>query len=76
MPKMEHCTYNGKEICIHEALKIKTDRRESNSKLGFSCIICNCPVKAFDSHIEGGPKPHFEHFKKNPDCPLSDKRAL
>ncbi len=70
MPKMEHCTYTGKEISIHEALKIKADRGQSSSKLGFLCIGCNCLVRAHRSLVKGGPKPHFEHFKINPDCPL------
>ena len=73
---MELCIYNGKEISINEALQIKLDCGLSNSKLNFSCIECKCPVKAFDRRKKGGPKPHFEHFKRNRDCSLSDKRTL
>ncbi len=70
MPKMVYCTYNGKETSINEALQIKADCGESSSKLGFLCVGCNCLVRAHRSLVKGGPKPHFEHFKENPKCPL------
>ena len=37
--------------------------------LGFLCPECRKPVKP---HKDGMQGPHFEHLKRNHDCPLSD----
>jgi hypothetical protein len=66
-------------IKIDEALRIKRLLKNSGhsvSKL-FLCKHCKRPVKALElGHAEGSGRTspsHFEHLKRNLDCPLSEK---
>ena len=47
---------------------------ESGSAKFFSCKVCKSPVRPMvESSVR---KAHFEHFARNIDCPLSDKRTI
>jgi hypothetical protein len=50
---------------VVDAMKL----RVPDGDLGLLCPECRKPVKAYDHGRDG---PHFEHTKRNPDCPLSD----
>jgi|APSaa5957512535_1039671.scaffolds.fasta_scaffold206853_1 hypothetical protein len=72
MPKMTMCVMNGRIIDITEALNLRhlADNRGADRE-EYLCVECSKPVRA---HSKGGVAgAHFEHFKKNPDCPLSHK---
>lgn len=65
MPTSVTCQYNGQEIRIDEALEY---RKNQKSPL-FLCVNCGERVKV---HAGGGHTgAHFEHFNRNPECPLS-----
>jgi hypothetical protein len=62
---------NGRRIEIEEALDLR-DRSERGERPNFRCTECDEPIRA---HRSGGhAQAHFEHFDRNPDCPLSDVR--
>jgi hypothetical protein len=65
MPTSIKCKWKSREISIEEALEIKIEQR---SPL-FQCVYCNERVKA---HSGGGhTSAHFEHIKRNNECPFS-----
>jgi hypothetical protein len=71
MPKMTECL-----ITVKTAILLRDLLKASGQKLDkpFLCPNPNCkqPVKPT---VEGGAMgAHFEHFKRNLDCPLSDNR--
>lgn len=66
MPKATTCLFNGGEITIAKALRL---REQAGTTLDFECIECNKPVKP---HRAGGhTASHFEHYDRNYKCDLS-----
>lgn len=69
MPTSVTCLWNGSEIGIIEAIKIR-DREDSPL---FQCVQCDERVKP---HSGGGhTSAHFEHIHRNPGYPLSHSDA-
>lgn len=69
MPTSVKCFWNGSEIDIAKAIEIR-DREDSPL---FLCVQCGERVKA---HSGGGhTSAHFEHVRRNPECPLSHSDA-
>jgi hypothetical protein len=71
MPKATECL-----ISAELAIQLREMVRKSGRRLGkvFRCKVCNSPVKPMVESSVG--KAHFEHFDRNIDCPLSDKRTI
>ena len=63
---------NGKDktITIDEAL----ERRREQKGGDYFCLNCGHPVIPFREASNGAFAAHFEHKKKNPNCPLSYTR--
>ena len=62
-------------IQVANALRILIDSMDLDvpkGALGFRCPQCRAPVKPHQGGMQG---PHFEHLKKNPGCPLSQKKS-
>jgi hypothetical protein len=70
MPKATDCL-----ISAELAAQIRDIFRGWGKRLGkvFRCKSCNRPVKPMVGSTVG--EAHFEHFQRNLDCPLSDKRT-
>lgn len=70
MPKAVYCTYENGRLGVLEALELRS-RARRDIRVRFSCLECGHPVRP---HRAGstGQAAHFEHFKRNPRCPLSD----
>ena len=69
MPTMTECIMNGNTISISKALTLRdqADNRGVNRE-DYLCTKCHKPVRA---HKSGGSVgAHFEHHKRNPDCPF------
>jgi hypothetical protein len=69
MPKMVECL-----ITVETAIHLREILKTSGVKLDkpFLCPNCKRPVKPT---VEGGAMgSHFEHYKRNLDCSLSDNR--
>lgn len=63
------CIYNGEEISITEALRLRETDKEIVKRGEFTCISCGEQVR---THEAGGHvSAHFEHLSRNVDCPLS-----
>jgi hypothetical protein len=74
MPRATKCLFGEKEIGIEEALGLRghsIKRRKSNQS-AFRCVHCGEPVRAHKQSDHA--LAHFEHFKRNGSCPLSDRR--
>lgn len=71
MPKATECL-----ISAELAAQLRDLFRQSGKRLGkvFRCKSCNRPVKVMVGSSVG--EAHFEHFERNLDCPLSDKRTI
>ena len=67
---MTRCTINinlGLAIKeMVEAMRLKPGLGD----IGFQCVECGQPVKAFSDGLQG---PHFEHLKRNSRCSLSSE---
>ncbi|SFB80167.1 HNH endonuclease [Marinospirillum celere] len=65
--------YEGREVSIEDALHIRSVTSKSKwANKRFYCPVCGERVKP---HAEGKGNynpAHFEHLKRNPDCPHSD----
>ncbi|MCG8567658.1 MAG: hypothetical protein MI747_21520 [Desulfobacterales bacterium] len=73
MVKARVCNFQGKKINIEKAIKTRESTKLSERKLlFFSCTECGERVRAH----KAGPSmaAHFEHFKGNANCSLSDHR--
>ena len=70
MPRATTCLLCT-EIGVEDALDYKENAsRNGKPSPDFKCIHCH---KAVRPHREGGhAAAHFEHLRRNPDCPLSD----
>jgi competence CoiA-like predicted nuclease len=69
MPKMVECV-----ITVETAIRLRDTIKSAGEKLGrpFICPVCKHSVKPL---VQGGAMgSHFEHFKRNVGCPLSDNR--
>ena len=65
--KITECLIN---IELAVAIRDMTDAvgfKPKNGNVGFRCPKCKNPVKVVGEH--------FEHLKRNPDCPLSHKSS-
>ena len=63
MPASTVCTISA-EVAI--ALRDLLDAVRTNTPGGhFRCPECGEPVRP-----HGGATPHFEHLRRNPDCPV------
>ena len=62
------CLFEGKKITIDEALSL---RENTNRRLLFTCTYCKAPLRAHRAG-KGNHPAHFEHFKRNYDCPHSE----
>lgn len=71
MPRAVTCMLVNNEISVEQALSLRDDpKRKRSALLNFRCIDCGEQVKP---HKEGKASgAHFEHKKRNPNCPLSD----
>lgn len=58
------------------AIEIRGLAQKSRKTLGsvFRCKECGRPVKVMDDSTAGVA--HFEHFRRNVECSLSDKRTI
>ena len=71
MPLATTCLLNGKEIDVEFALDLRENaRRRELPDPNFKCKYCHKPVRPH--HAGGHAAAHFEHFRRNPACPLSD----
>jgi len=61
-------------VDVKLALQLRKERGPRFSKANFSCRKCGRPVKPVVENATG--EAHFEHYKRNIDCPLSDKRPI
>jgi hypothetical protein len=63
-------------IAAGAALQLRTLIQKSGKRLGrvFRCKQCGKPVKVMVDSSVGVA--HFEHFERNVDCSLSDKRTI
>ncbi len=68
MPTATKCNYKGEEITVEKALEIRGDRRLAKGI--FECTECSLPVKPHKGSDHASA--HFEHYLKNPNCPLSN----
>lgn len=73
MAKATTCTLGRREIGIDEALELRDQNlKDGGPRPDFRCVECDESVRA---HKEGGgAEAHFEHFRRNPNCRLSDTR--
>lgn len=71
MPRAVTCMIDNKEVSVEQALRLRDDpERKRTTRLNFQCIDCGKQVKP---HKEGKASgAHFEHHRRNPNCPLSD----
>lgn len=71
MPKATECL-----ITAEIAIQLREMVRSSGKRIGrvFRCKVCDEPVKPMVGSTVGDA--HFEHFSRNLDCPLSDKRTV
>lgn len=67
------CNFGSREISVEEAIKLHHQDRANNHKApAFRCIECGRQVRP---HQSGGhTSAHFEHLKRNKNCPLSHKK--
>jgi len=69
MPRSTSCVYNGQEISVDEALRIKSAAGAGNTP-DLRCTECGNEV---GPHQAGGShEAHMEHWVRNPNCSLSD----
>jgi hypothetical protein len=70
MPKAMRCKLGRRLIDIHEALRLREDRRRGSRYPAFECVECGQPVRP---HREGstGQAAHFEHRERTKGCSLS-----
>jgi len=64
-------------IDVGLALSLREFLRKHGQKFkkgDFICSECGCPVMPMVKSDAG--EAHFEHFKRNPSCSLSDKRTV
>lgn len=64
MPELDHCL-----VSVKTALRVRDLIAEGE----FLCPSCKEPIKPHSESPTGGA--HFEHYERNLDCPLSDKRT-
>ena len=71
MPLATTCFFNGQEVVVEEALRLRDlNAKRRQPRLDFRCIDCSKAVKPHKDGTHGAA--HFEHFERNADCPLSD----
>jgi hypothetical protein len=61
-------------IDVNLAIQLRKERGPKFVKDNFSCRKCGRPVKPIVENSTGVA--HFEHYRRNIDCPLSDKRPI
>ncbi len=61
---------DGKKIDVNEALQLRDQARQRASRPNFRCMECEEPVRAHKAG--GGAEAHFEHYRRNRNCRLSD----
>lgn len=61
-------------IDVDLALRLRKQYGPRFSKANFSCRKCGRAVKPIVENPTGVA--HFEHYERNIDCPLSDKRPI
>jgi hypothetical protein len=71
MPMSTDClAANGrKQFTVVEALAL-----HANERRGLICLECRRRVIPHSLSSDGTQAAHFEHFRRNPKCSLSDKR--
>jgi hypothetical protein len=71
MPMSTEClARNGRRrVTVMEALSLHDQERRK-----LLCIECRHPVKPHSAARNIAQAAHFEHFKRNPKCSLSDKK--
>ena len=71
MPKATTCKLENAEISIEAALRLRDQaKHKCEPRPDFKCIDCNNDVNPFRESRYGSA--HFEHLRRNADCPLSD----
>jgi DNA replicative helicase MCM subunit Mcm2 (Cdc46/Mcm family) len=61
-------------IDVKLAIQLRKERGPKFAKANFSCKKCGRPVKPTVENSTGVA--HFEHYQRNIDCSLSDKRPI
>lgn len=70
MPKMTECLIG---VDLANALgRVMNQLRLKKGTVKFLCPDCRKSVKPHEA--SEGQAAHFEHLRRNPDCPRSDKR--
>lgn len=71
MPKSTECLNKKRRqrLTISEALRLSREERRS-----LVCVECGDRVRAHSTSDSGSQAAHFEHFHRNTECSLSDKK--
>lgn len=70
MPKSVTCLHGDNILNVDNALKLVVKAKSSGHAVpDLCCVECGKPVRPHNSG--GKAMAHFEHFKANPNCPLS-----
>ncbi len=71
MPRATSSLLKGEAVSVDEALLLRElNTRQMQPRLDFRCLKCDKPVRPHKDGTHGAA--HFEHFERNPMCPLSD----
>lgn len=72
MPRAITCMLDHVEVSISDALNQRDDARSSRQAVpDFRCVECSEAVRPHKGGGHGGA--HFEHLRRNPHCPRSDR---
>jgi hypothetical protein len=73
MPKSITCLLHDQIVTIEDALDIRGSKEkiERQKLLNMLCVECKQPVRPHKAGAHGAA--HFEHYRRNPACKLSDK---
>jgi hypothetical protein len=66
MPRADTCHL---KVSVEDALTLR-NLEVKKKLLEFRCVECGKPVRPFSASADSAA--HFEHFKRNPNCSLSD----
>jgi len=73
MPRSVQCLANGIRVLIDDALRLRDNARKTGQPVpDWRCVECRRPVRPYKASPYGAA--HFEHWKRNPNCSLSDQR--
>jgi hypothetical protein len=73
MARATKCRFDNKEITVEDAIQIRDATPVKLRKtLKFRCRCIECGNSVRPHRSGGNAEAHFEHFKRNPDCTLSD----